>query len=148
MSPEAYSTNSKNGYNGLKADIFSLGMILFFLSFGEPAWKRPDKNQVMFRRLKEKGMENLLQSHPASRKYSDRHGINELADLLEKLLSLDPSERPDSIEEILQHPFLNDITEDSTYLSQSEGESDAHPANGCQQAEQKELNFENTFANQ
>jgi len=69
MSPEAYSTNSKNGYNGLKADIFSLGMILFFLSFGQPAWKRPDKNQVMFRRLKEKGMENLLQSHPASKKY-------------------------------------------------------------------------------
>jgi serine/threonine protein kinase len=35
MSPEAYSTKvNKDGYSGLKADIFSLGMILFFLAFG------------------------------------------------------------------------------------------------------------------
>jgi len=51
--------------------------------------------------MKEKGMENLLQNHPASRKYAGYHYINELTNLLEKLLSIDPSLRPESIEEIL-----------------------------------------------
>ena len=51
--------------------------------------------------MKEKGMENLLQNHSASRPYLSYHKINELTQLLEKLLSPDPSLRPDSIQEIL-----------------------------------------------
>jgi serine/threonine protein kinase len=84
MCPEALSTNVyKDGYNGLKADIFSLGMILFFLAFGQPAWKSPSIKCMTYRRMKEKGMNNLLQSHPASKAYMTSDNINQLSHLLE-----------------------------------------------------------------
>jgi len=102
MSPEAYDTQVyKVGYNGLKADIFALGLILFFISFGQPAWKAPSIKCAAFRRLKEKGMTNLLEKHTASSKYMALNKINQLADLLERLLAIEPNSRPDSMQEIL-----------------------------------------------
>lgn len=41
--------------------------------------------------MKDKGMENLLQNHPASRKYVEYPKISYLTDLLERLLQVDPS---------------------------------------------------------
>ena len=81
----------------------------------------------MFKRMKEKGIESLLQNHPASRHYVTCPNINELGDLLERLLNVDPSCRPDSIQEILEHPYLSVPDQvDLTYCSQSEAESEVN----------------------
>jgi len=39
MAPEVFQVSkTKEGYNGLKADMFSLGMCIFIMNFGLPAW--------------------------------------------------------------------------------------------------------------
>ena len=77
--------------------------------------------------MKDKGIENLLQNHPASRDYVTSPHMAELSDLLERLLNVDPSCRPDSIQEILEHPYLSVPDQaDLTYCSQSEAASEVN----------------------
>ena len=44
MAPEIYSSedDERQGYYGLKADIYSLGIILFILNFGTAPWQEPN----------------------------------------------------------------------------------------------------------
>jgi hypothetical protein len=45
----------------MKADIFSLGMVLFFISFGQSLWNEPNsRGNICFKILQEKGIETLF----------------------------------------------------------------------------------------
>ena len=39
MSPEIYEASDDNPYDALQADIFSLGVLIFFLCTGKEDWK-------------------------------------------------------------------------------------------------------------
>lgn len=111
MSPENFSVHlRKGGYDGVKSDIFSLGMILFSMCFKSQLWNRPEERQnISYRRLRDKGVAFMLSKHAASMPYdlSDT-----LIDLFTGLLAIDPSKRFDSVDQILAHPYLLDKESD------------------------------------
>ena len=55
MAPEVFNVRETQvPYEGLKADIFSLGVILYILNFGIPPWKKPNVSQCrLYKRFKE-----------------------------------------------------------------------------------------------
>lgn len=46
MAPEVFlvGTSGSTGYNPKKADMFSLGVLMFVMKFGLPPWKVPTLN--------------------------------------------------------------------------------------------------------
>lgn len=111
------------GYNGVKNDIFSLGVVLFTISFKSGLWSRPSEpseKNIIFRRLRDRGIDFMLDSHPASKPIFSEGKIGNLANLLGLLLSIDPAQRPDSVNEILAHPFLNDDAASDTDTEMTE----------------------------
>ena len=86
----------ENGYNK-KVDMFSIGVILYIMLSGRPAFKGFNVNEIL---LKNKKCDIEF---PAQ--YWDK--ISEKAkDLVQKLLKKNPNERL-SAEEALKHPWLN-----------------------------------------
>lgn len=116
MSPESYAAHrlGKEGFDGAKSDIFSLGIILFTMCFKSGLWMRsgaPDDSNIVFRRLRDKGIKFMLERHPAS-KSVDFSELELLVDLLGGLLATDPSKRFDTLGHVLDHPYLNEVNEE------------------------------------
>ena len=81
MSPEIDSASDKTPYIATQADIFSLGVLIFFLCTGKEDWKG--------KQLRIMSEKNLLQEIKLPNQYS-----NELRDLIISCLRFDPKERP------------------------------------------------------
>ena len=97
MAPENYMAHrQKDGYDGVLSDIFSLGVILFLMSFKSVLWtgtdSAPDDRNRTYRRLRDRGIEFMLEKHQASSN-CDFEGLGSLVDLLGGLLAIDPSKR-------------------------------------------------------
>jgi serine/threonine protein kinase len=53
MAPEVFSAGEGNteGFCGIKADIFSIGIILFCLNFGQNPWPQASSDEKLFTRF-------------------------------------------------------------------------------------------------
>ena len=95
---------SNKNYNGIKADIFSLGVVLITLvtckiGFGKASRKDPYYRLIMIKRF-DKYWQVVSNQLP--------NLSNELKDLYLKMVCYDPENRP-TIAEIMNHPWFNDI---------------------------------------
>lgn len=107
-SPEIYQMAS-SGFDGDKADIFALGVILFIMIFGVPPFTMATKDNPYYR-LFYRGSDSarfFFRMHPATRSLYQNGEINpQLMDLLMTLMDENPANRPRNINEIRQHPFF------------------------------------------
>lgn len=106
MAPEILEINDKKkavSYDGVKADLFGLGVLLFCLTTGKSPFYAARKRDPFYCLL-EKGLGEL---------FWRKHGVSglsqELSQLIENLLSWQPSKRF-SIDEILLHPWCKGDT--------------------------------------
>jgi len=106
MAPEILNER-RTTYDGVKADIFSLGLILFILYFGRPAFQQADEC-CKFWRNKQARPTHFFRLHPTTRSLYKEGLIDaDLMDLLIRMLSTDlTNERPSSIFEVMSHPFF------------------------------------------
>ena len=108
-SPEIRNRNM-NGYDGIKSDIFSMGVLLFVITVGRFPFEKCSYSDRKYRLIMNKKYEDFWC-------YFDKYNLSkEFRNLMENLLCYDPSERF-SIEEILRHPWMkiNDAYEDNEY---------------------------------
>jgi len=111
MAPEIILGHS---YDGEKADIFSLGVLLFFIMNYSPPFplakvtKSNNLSQRLYSFIKEKKNINLYWNY--MEKYTITKQLsNEFKNLFIKMVSYNPKERP-TIEQILNDDWLKDIT--------------------------------------
>ena len=115
MAPEvALVEKTRKAYHGLKADIFSLGICIFILNFGLPPWQSPNEDTCrLYKRFKD-DKNHFLRTHPGTKKRFLEGKIDEeLLDIINMLCKHDPSERPDSLVEVMDHPYLCSKSADS-----------------------------------
>ena len=98
--PEIY-LQSNEGFDGDKADIFALGVILFIMIFGVPPFTIATRDNTYYR-LFYKGANSLkhfFRLHPATKSayYSGTIDVD-LLDLLVSMMDENPERRPKNIE--------------------------------------------------
>ena len=101
-SPEVNNRNMK-GYDALKNDIFSLGVLLFVITVRRFPFERPGYLDRKYRLIMKKEYDDFW------RYYQQFNLSNEFKDFVNHLLCYDPSERL-TIDEILEHPIMKEIT--------------------------------------
>ena len=90
-------------YSGPKPDLFSLGVMLFMMYFGRPPWLESSDRDAYFRAYRCRP-EHLFKCGKIDQ---------DLMNLTLSLLSFDPLDRPDSVYEVLKHPFFtSNLTDD------------------------------------
>ena len=87
------------GYNGIKSDIFSLGVLLFVIRAGKFPFNLSGYSDKRYRLIMNKDYEQYWNGF-AKDNFSD-----EFKDLINHLICYDPSERF-SIEQIMEHPWI------------------------------------------
>lgn len=87
-------------YDGKKADIFSLGVILFIMVQGIFPFAEAKSNDYYYKLILEGQYEKYWEK-VAGKRFSD-----EFKDLLLRMISYDPSKRP-TIEELKNHPWMH-----------------------------------------
>lgn len=106
--PETYLDNGE-GYDGSKADMFSLGVILFILIFGVPPFCMATREDPLYR-LFYRGPSSykfFLRLHYATKQLFLSGGFDmDLVEILFALLDENPETRPKSISEIKQFNYL------------------------------------------
>ena len=108
MAPEV---RTNKGYSGVKPDLFSLGVLLFTMYFGRPPWLESSDRDRYFRAYRQKP-DHLFKCYAHQFYKNDKIDQN-LMNLTLSLLSHDPKDRPDSVDEVLKHPFFtSDLTDD------------------------------------
>ena len=112
MAPEVVLRKNFESYYGIQADIFSLGVILFILYFGQPPFNKADVNNDRFYSILVKKAEHFWRLQPTCKRVRDELKVEtidpSLIDLLTKLLSKDLDKRPASIDEIMKHKFISE----------------------------------------
>ena len=110
--PEIYY---KKVYNGIQADIFSLGVILFNLYIGNAPFKIPLESNIFYNNIFQGNypkywalITNALEGHE---KFEDFEDFNDFKDLINKMFCYKPEERL-TIKEILKSKWLKEINED------------------------------------
>ena len=96
--PEVYAM--KDTFCADKADIWSLGVVLFMMIIGSPPYEKPINDDIAYRYIKAQKINELLIS------WKRVHYLTaNLLDLLNKMLCEDPSKRI-TIDGIMKHPWL------------------------------------------
>ncbi|EDO07885.1 Protein kinase domain family protein [Babesia bovis T2Bo] len=98
--PEVLGCGGVMGYCGKSADIWSLGILLYAMLFGELPWHNEDINL-------QDAVQQILNNPikiPLDISASLTH-------LLRHMLQVNPSKRP-SVKEVLAHPWLSEVAED------------------------------------
>ena len=99
MAPEVQTKN----YQGVKADIFSCGVILFIMYTASPPFERSIPTDPFYKLLKDKNYAAFWNFH--SKRRPAGFFSEEFKDLIQKMLTFDYNERP-SMVEISQHPWV------------------------------------------
>ena len=110
-SPELRKANI-NGYDGIKSDIFSLGVLLFVITIGKFPFYSSSYSDKKYRLIMKQKFEKywaIFEKYNLS---------NEFKDLINHLICFDPKERF-SIEEILEHPWIK-LNESNKELNKNE----------------------------
>ncbi|DAZ98613.1 TPA: hypothetical protein N0F65_001032 [Lagenidium giganteum] len=97
MAPEVLAGTS---YDPVKADVWSLGVMMFIMLAGAPPVESAQQSDSRFRLISSKGVAQLI----------ERWGLAEdftplAVDLISKMMVVDPSARI-SMDMVVQHPFL------------------------------------------
>ena len=105
ISPEIKNRNME-GYDGIKSDIFSMGVLLFVITVGRFPFEYCGYSDRKYRLIMNKKFEDFWC-------YCQEYNLTkEFKDLIEHLICYDPSERY-SIDEILRHPWIKNNTDDN-----------------------------------
>ena len=88
-------------YNGIDADIFALGVLLFYLVIGKSCFKNAIDDS--YKNIKDKNYENLWNTITQTDGLSD-----EFKNLFVRMVAYNPEERP-RIKDILLDPWLNEL---------------------------------------
>jgi len=102
MAPEMIR-NTK-GYDGMKADIWACGVILFIMLAGFPPFQKPDSSDWWFNKLMNGKHALFWQAHSRSAYFSDQ-----TKDFINKILNPDPEKRI-SIADMKKHPWWKGAT--------------------------------------
>lgn len=105
MAPEIIIANY---YNGIKADIFSLGVILFVINFGRIPFEFASIKDNLYRIIAHKDYERFWVLYSAELQNYNLIST-ELKTLFNKLVSFDLIERPSSIGEIKADPWFSSL---------------------------------------
>lgn len=97
MSPEM---SKSNGYDGVAADIWSAGVILFIMVAGFPPFARPHMSDWWFNKLATGKAHLFWQAHCRNATFSD-----EFKDLIERMLIVDPAKRA-TISDVAHHAWF------------------------------------------
>jgi len=100
MSPEVYGLQK---YDGFKADIWSLGIILWGMITGTLIYSKASTSDARFKVLASHGVEGINLLLKQDRVFDVP---SSLVDLLSQMLHIDPIKRY-SIQDVLAHPWLN-----------------------------------------
>ena len=103
MAPEIIDQNTYY-YDAANADIFSLGVVLFTIYFGQPPFNIacPERDYFFKRMVLEP--HKFMRLHPSTRQFYKKGLIeDEAQDLMLKMMS---TEKRPTIEQVLEHPFL------------------------------------------
>jgi len=87
------------GYDGIKSDVFSLGVLLFVIRAGKFPFNLSGYCDKRYRLIMNKNYEEYWKG------FAKDNFSNEFKDLMNHLICYDPSERF-SIDEILEHPWI------------------------------------------
>ena len=103
-------------YQGIKADIFSLGAILFILvtcKLGFRAARKNDSNYIYIIAQKEKNYwKKIIEAYRNYPIKPDIAGLSkELKQLFYRMVQYDPDNRPDTIDDILNSPWMKEIND-------------------------------------
>ena len=102
------------GYDGIKSDIFSLGVLLFVITVGRFPFKTSGFSDKKYRLIMSKRYEHYWKNF-------DKFNLSkEFKDLINHLLCFDPNQRL-RIDEILNHPWIKNnaifnINDDEFYI--------------------------------
>lgn len=116
--PETFQSEA-HGYNGIKNDIFGLGVVLFMIIFGYSPFSKPAFTDNNYKLI-------IKKEYDAFWKQVNKTNINisdNLKDLIHKMICFDESSRI-SIEEIKAHPWLFNSNNDSCCDKIVENEDD------------------------
>lgn len=86
-------------YDGLKADMFSVGVILFIMVQGIFPFSEARTDEYFYKLLIDGDMKTYWE------KTGGENLSDEFKDLITKMLSYDPSNRP-TVEELVNHPWM------------------------------------------
>ena len=117
--PEVRNRNNNiYGYDGIKSDIFSLGVLLFVITVGRFPFESCNYSDRKYRLIMNKKYEDYWC-------YFQKYNLSkEFKELIEHLICYDPSERF-SIDEIFQHSFIkNNINENNNNCSKNDNNND------------------------
>ena len=104
MAPEIASDWAE--YDGTKADVFSLGVLLYTMAFGNPPFAHTKVEECRFFRNMTNRRERFFQVHPRTREAFKQGEIDvDLQSLLLQMMDPCPSNRM-SLKEVANHPFL------------------------------------------
>ncbi|CDW79934.1 serine threonine-protein kinase ulk2 [Stylonychia lemnae] len=107
--PEVYFVHPAIGYDGVKADIFSLGVILFDMIFGLPPFSRATPDDVLYRQFYKgpNSFKYFFNLHPNTKNDFKKGLIDfEIIEIIMCMLDPNFSARPGSIQEIRQFSFF------------------------------------------
>ena len=88
-----------------------MGVILWLLHFGSPPFSSSSSSDRNYSIL-QRNSESFWRLHPSVRKWGTEQPIDEdFKNLLNSMLSADIGNRPESIAEVMQHPFFTKETD-------------------------------------
>ena len=113
--PEMFCCATK-GYDGVYADIFSLGIVLFILVMGFYPFDKPNITDSKYKLISKKDYNGFWKKcEQKLSSISNNSGVShEFKDLFEKMVCVRPKERI-SINDIKRHPWLKELVKNLDY---------------------------------